>query len=113
MAAWIIPAFKAILPHIGVILSAAVPVFTQKNANTVANRALMQEQITELQSAVSQNALHLKELAEQLQNTVTALEQAALIAEARQQRLLWVCLAAILVSLTSTSAVLYLVFMPN
>ena len=79
MAAWFIPALKAILPHIGIILSAAVPVFTQKNADAAANQTLLQQQIAELQSAVSQNTLHIKELAAQLQSTVAALEEAASI----------------------------------
>lgn len=112
MPAWFIPAFKAILPHIGIILSAAIPVFTKKNADTVANQALLQQQITELQSAASQNALHIKELAAQLQSTVAALEQAALIAEARHQRLFLVCIVAIIMSITSFSAALYFIFAP-
>lgn len=112
MAVWLIPALKAILPHIGTILSVAVPVFTKKNADAVANQALLQQQITELQSAASQNALHIKELAAQLQNTVAALEQAALIAEARLQRVLLACIVAIILSITSFSAALYFILAP-
>ena len=112
MAVWLIPALKAVLPHIGTILSVAVPVFTKKNADAVANQALLQQQITELQSAASQNALHIKELAAQLQNTVAALEQAALIAEARHQRVLLACIVAILLSVTSLGAALYFIFVP-
>jgi hypothetical protein len=112
MAVWLIPALKAILPHIGTILSVAVPVFTKKNADAVANQALLQQQITELQSAASQNALHIKELAAQLQNTVAALEQAALIAEARHQRVFLACIVAILLSVTSLGAALYFIFVP-
>ena len=71
MPAWLIPALKAVLPHIGTIISAAAPVFTRKNADAVANQTLLlQQQITELQSAASQSAAHIKELAEQLQSTV-------------------------------------------
>jgi hypothetical protein len=112
MAAWFIPALKAILPHIGTILTAAVPVFTKKNADAVANQALLQQQITELQSAASQNTLHIRELAAQLQNTVAALEQAASIAEARHQRVFLACIMAILLSVTSLSAVLYFIIVP-
>jgi len=32
MAAWFIPALKAILPHVGTIVGAAAPVFTRKTA---------------------------------------------------------------------------------
>jgi hypothetical protein len=112
MAVWLIPALKAVLPHIGTILSVAVPVFTKKSADAVANQALLQQQISELQSAASQNALHVKELAAQLQNTVAALEQAALIAEARHQRLFLICIVAIILSITSLSAALYFMFSP-
>jgi hypothetical protein len=112
MAVWLIPALKAILPHIGTILSVAVTVFTKKNADTIANQALLQQQITELQSAASQNAHHIKELAAQLQNTVAALEQAALIAEARLQRVFLACIVAILLSVTSLGATLYFIFVP-
>src|SRR5260221_14708838 len=83
MPAWLIPALKAVLPHIGTIISAAAPVFTRQNADAVA--------ITELQSAASQNAANIKEQAEQLQSTVAALEDAASIAEAKLQRALSLC----------------------
>ena len=112
MAVWLVPALKAILPHIGTILSVAVPVFTKKNADAVANQALLQQQITELQSAASQNALHIKELAAQLQSTVAALEQAASIAEKRLQRVFLVCIVAIILSISSLSAALYFIFAP-
>jgi len=32
MAAWFIPALKAILPHVGTIIGAATPVFTRQTA---------------------------------------------------------------------------------
>jgi uncharacterized protein YlxW (UPF0749 family) len=99
MAAWLIPALKAVLPHVGTIVSAATPVFTKKADDTVANQTLLlQQQITELQAAASQNAAHVRELAEQLQRTVAALEQGAAIAEARLRRALLFCAAAIGVS---------------
>ena len=110
MAVWFIPALKAILPHIGIILSAAIPVFTKKNADAAANQALLQQQITELQSAASQNALLIKELAAQLQSTVAALEQAAAISEARPRRMFLLSVAAIVLSATSLSVILYFIF---
>src|SRR5206468_8316679 len=100
--AWLLPALKAVLPHIATIISAAAPVFTRKNADAVANQALLlQQQITELQSAASQNAAHIKELAAQLQNTVAALEQAASIAEAKLRRALLLCVASTVISAIS------------
>jgi len=99
MAAWLIPALKAVLPHVGTIVSAATPVFTKKADPTAANQALLlQQQITELQAAASQNAAHVRELAGQLQSTVAALEHAATIAEARLRRAVVFCAAAIGVS---------------
>src|SRR6266702_7269569 len=102
MPAWLIPALKAALPHIAAIISAAAPVFTRKNADTVA--------ITELQSAASQNAANIKELAEQLQSTVAALEQAASIAEAKLRRAILLCVAATALSMVSLVIALVLVF---
>jgi len=109
MAVWIVPALKAILPHIGTIVSAAIPVFTKKNADAASNQAILQQQITELQVAASQNALHVKELAAQLQSTVAALEQAAAIAQAKHQRVLIASIVAMVLSVTSLSTAVYLI----
>lgn len=99
MAAWFLPALKAVLPHVGTIISSAAPVFTKKTDITAANQTLLlQQQITELQAAASQNATHVRELAEQLQSTLAALEQGATLAEARMRRALVFCAAAIGVS---------------
>ncbi len=111
MPAWLIPALKAVLPHIGTIISAAAPVFTRKNADAVANQTLLlQQQITELQSAASQNAAHIKELAAQLQSTVAALEQAASIAEAKLRRAFLLGVASMAVSAISIGIVLIFIF---
>ena len=103
MAAWIIPALKAVLPHVGTIISATAPAFTKKPPQGGADQTpLVQEQIAELQMAASQNAVHIKELAAQLQSTVAALEQAAAVAEARLRR---AYLAAILAAALSVAAI--------
>ena len=52
------------------------------------NPNVLNQQITELQSAVSQQSAHIKELAAQLENTITALEKAGQLAEARLRRVL-------------------------
>ena len=93
MASWLIPALKAVIPHVGDILSAAKPVFTKKRLEgapgaSQAAADLVQQQIAELQAAASQQSAHTKELAAQLENTVAALEKAAAIAEARLRRVL-------------------------
>jgi len=109
MPAWLLPALKAALPHIATIISAAAPVFTRK-ADVANQTLLLQQQITELQSAASQNAAHIKELAEQLQSTVAALEQAASIAEAKLRRALLLCVAATALSTISLGIALVLIF---
>jgi len=102
MAAWFIPALKAVLPHVGTIISAAAPAFTKKRLAESANQTLLlQQQIGELQAAASQNAAHIKELAAQLQDTVAALEQAAAIAETRLRRVYRLCIMAATLSLVA------------
>jgi hypothetical protein len=100
MAAWFVPAIKAILPYVGTIVTAALPVFTARKSDeaAAAQIQLMQQQIAELQSAASKNAVHIKELAEQLQKTVEALEQGALLAGPRYRRIVALCIGAIILS---------------
>jgi hypothetical protein len=112
MAAWLIPAVKAILPFISPIVSSALPVFTTRKSDAAAavQTGVLQQQITELQSAASQNALHVKELAEQLQKTVTALEQGAAVAELRFRRIALLCGGAITLSLFAMGVSLFAFF---
>jgi uncharacterized protein YlxW (UPF0749 family) len=99
MASWLIPALKAVLPHIGSIIEAATPVFTGRRTGAAANQAaLLQQQVAELQSAAEQNAAHVKELAAQLQSALAALEHDAAVADARLQRVTMICLAAMVFS---------------
>jgi hypothetical protein len=86
MPAWLWPAVKLILPHVGNIVAAAKPAFTRQAADPVEQADVVQRQIAELQSAASQNATHVKELAEQLRLTITALEQSAAETEKRLRR---------------------------
>lgn len=89
MAGWLQAALKAVLPHVGDIVSATKPAFTNRRPEVAANQPdLVQQQIAELQAAVSQQATHVKELAAQLESTVLALEKAAALAEARLRRVL-------------------------
>jgi hypothetical protein len=112
MAAWFIPAVKAILPFVSPIVSAALPVFTtRKNDEAAAAQSdVLQRQITELQTAASQNALHVKELAEQLQKTVAALEQGAAIAESRLKRAIALCLAAMALAVAAMVVAAFALF---
>ena len=98
MAGWLIPALKAVLPHVGDIVAAAKPVFTKKKPGAGAPGGEAQ-QIAELQAAVSQNAEHVRELAAQLQSTVTAIEKGAEVAESRLRRAVLFCAVAVALSL--------------
>ena len=104
MASWLIPTLKAILPHVGDVVSAVKPVFTRKRPEMTPGAGggdLVQQQIAELQAAAAQNADHIKELAAQLQSTVAALEQAASVAEARLRRAVLMCAVAMAISVVS------------
>jgi hypothetical protein len=109
MAAWLIPAVKAILPFVSPIVSAALPVFTTRKPDAPVKdpSGVLQQQITELQQAASQNALHVKELAEQLQKTVAALEAAAALAESRFRRLMLLAVVAGVLALIAFGVSLY------
>jgi hypothetical protein len=107
MPAWLIPVLKSVLPYVGTIVSAAAPVFTRKDADAAANQTLIQQQISELQTAASANDAHIKALAIQIQNTVEALEQGAALAEKRHHWVMVLCVLAIVISLISLSIALY------
>jgi hypothetical protein len=96
--AWFGPVVKAILPYVGSIVAASLPAFTTRKSDESAQAQLLHQQIAELQSAASQNAAHIRALAEQLHKTVTALEQAAALAEARSRRTRAICIGAIVLS---------------
>lgn len=101
--AWFMPAVKAVLPFLSPIIAATLPVFSSRKGDEAAatQASLVQQQIAELQTAALQNAAHVKELAEQLQNTVAVLDQGALIAESRFRRTTALCIVAIAVSVVA------------
>src|ERR1051326_3084269 len=88
MAGWLQAALKAVIPHVGDILTAARPALTRREGGPAANQDLVQQQIAELQAAVSQQAAHIKELAAQLANTISAIEKAAQAGDERLRRML-------------------------
>lgn len=110
MPAWLMPAIKAVLPHVGTIISAARPMFTSKTADAPgAEPSLLPQQIAELQAAASANDAHISELAAQVRTTVEALEKLAAQADARHRRLLALCLVALLLSAGALAGVLLLI----
>ena len=84
--ALLIPVLRAVLPHLGTILSAASPAFSTRTADP---------EIAELRAVVSSNAAHTKELAEQLERTISALDTTARVAESRLRLALWLGGAAL------------------
>lgn len=111
MAGWLGPALKAVLPHLGTVVSAVAPAFTRKREEAAANQMqLLQEQIAELQTAATQNVEYIKEVATQLQSTVTGLEQLAAIAEAKNHWSLRLSIAALLFSSIGISLALFIIF---
>ncbi len=107
MPAWLLPAVKLILPHVGDIVAAARPVFTKLKGEAADPAGVVERQIAELQTAVSDNATHIKELAEQLRLTVTALEQGAALAEKRMRRAYGLALTAAILSIIAAGVAIY------
>jgi len=105
MAGWVLPALKAILPHVGTIVEAAKPVFRRSSAGGEGKQTV-QEQIAELQLATTQNADHIKALAEQLQKTVAVLEEEAEATRGQLKRAYALGLLAIALSVIATAVAL-------
>jgi hypothetical protein len=98
MAAWFLPAVKLILPHVGTIVEAARPVFTKRKADGPEPASVVQQQIAELQAAASQNAALVAELAQKLELTVRALEEAGTVMQAKVKRLYTVSIVSVLLA---------------
>jgi hypothetical protein len=108
MPSWLLPAVKLILPHVGTIVAAAKPHFTKRKEVEAADAtSVMQQQIAELQSAASQNATLVQELAGQLQLTVKALEEGATTAQQRVKRLYAISVVATIVSVAALSVSIF------
>jgi hypothetical protein len=103
---------KAVLPHVADIVSAAGPVFTKRKSEdpSAVQPTLLQEQINELQAASAQNTEYIKELASQLQTTISALEQGAQAADAKVRRAYLLCYTASAIALISLGVSLFAVF---
>jgi hypothetical protein len=92
-ASWI-TAVNAALPYIESVAKIALPVFRQRRSDREAAET-QQRQIEELQTAVTHNAEHVRALAQQLQTTIAALEQAGIELAAAQRRQKYWTLAAL------------------
>lgn len=107
MPAWLLPAVKLILPHVGQIVAAARPAFTKLKGGSADPQGVVEQQIAELQAAVSDNATHIKELAEQLRLTVSALGDGAAQAERRMKRAYLLAAVSGLLSLAALIVAVY------
>jgi G3E family GTPase len=68
---------KLVLGNLDTIIGVVRPAFTRKKLEAANQAEVVTQQIAELQTAVATNAEQIKELAEQLKNVVTALDDAA------------------------------------
>jgi len=104
MAAWV-SALKTVLPYVTNIVTAAIPAFTARRGQDRSAEVTAQ-QIAELQSAATHNAESVRVLAEQLQRTVSALEQGAVNLERAMRRLRVVASVALVFALVALCATL-------
>jgi hypothetical protein len=95
-----LPAVKALLPYVGQIVTATMPVFSKKNAagNTVEDA---EEQIIELQDAVIKNAESIKLLANQVQELIHVIDSSSLKIKQEMLIIKWLSIAAIGISLAT------------
>jgi G3E family GTPase len=68
---------KLVLNNLDTIIGVVRPGFTRKKLEAANQAEIATQQIAELQAAVATNAEQIKDLAEQLKNVVTALDDAA------------------------------------
>lgn len=92
-ASWL-AAINAALPYLDSIAKIALPVFGQRKSSREASEDT-HRQLVELQTAVTHNAEHVRELAVQLQAALSALEQAVAEAAAAQRRMRVLVMAAL------------------
>ncbi|HLA70464.1 MAG TPA: hypothetical protein VK624_03070 [Steroidobacteraceae bacterium] len=103
---------RLVLTNLDTIIGVVKPAFTRKKVEAVANQAeIVSQQIAELQSAVATNVEQIKELAEQLKNVVTALDDAARVVAVERARTRRFALAAIGVSIVAIAVAVGSVFL--
>ena len=95
-----LPAVKVLLPYVGQIVTATLPVFSKKTAaaSTVDDA---EEQIIELQDAVIKNAESIKLLANQVQELIHVIDSSSLKIKQEMLIIKWLSIAAIGISLAT------------
>ena len=98
---WLV-AGKLVLANLDTIVGVAKPLFTRKKVESLPNQTdLINQLISELQAASSSNTEQINELATQLKQVVTALDQAELNAAAEREKARRLVIAAISISILS------------
>ncbi|MEO8061320.1 MAG: hypothetical protein ABI821_01090 [Pseudomonadota bacterium] len=96
---------KLVLNNLDTIIRVVRPGFTRKSVEAAANQAeLLNKQIAELQTASATNSEQIKDLAEQLKNVVTALDEAARAVATERARTRRFALAALGISVLAIAA---------
>jgi hypothetical protein len=93
-----------VLGNLDKIMAVVRPGFTRKKIETLAQTELLNQQISELQSASAANAEQIGALATQLKDVITALEQAGAAAAAERagtRRIAYMALALALAALAT------------
>lgn len=107
MAAWL-PILKTALPYVTQILSVAIPAFTSKTDDKKTDE-IISTQITELQSAVTQNSESVKVLAEQLKETIQGMDKAAINLQEELTLLKRICMFSLIIAVISSVVALWAV----
>lgn len=105
MAAWG-PLIKTVLPYVADVIAVAIPAFTAKTDDKK-NSEIIPEQISELQSAATQNAESVKTLAAQLKETIEGIDVAGLKIQQELLSLKRLCIISILVATVSIVAAIW------
>lgn len=93
---------KLVLANLDTIVGVAKPLFTRKKIESLPSQTdLINQLISELQAASSSNTEQIKELAAQLKQVVTALDQTELNAAAEREKARRLVIAAISISILS------------
>ena len=93
---------KLVLANLDTIIGVVKPAFTRKKVEALPSQTdLLNLQIAELQAAALGNAEQIRQLAAQLKEVVTAVEQAAASAASERKILRRLCLAAMAISVAS------------
>ena len=95
---------KLVLTNLDTIIGVVKPGFTRKKIETPSQTDLLNQQIAELQAAASGNAEQIKQLAGQIRQIVTSVDEAAVAAASERRLLRTLCVAAMAISVVSLVA---------